>query len=123
MKQRKEPKAHILPTVTVDAAAIGEPTDLQLKMKVELATRAVDSLMFSGQVGTMVTAMAQMAGIPEVSISLILPSKKPANMRPFLDCLRWIISTALDEAVTVDDFYPKLADAIQEIKRIVDEEK
>lgn len=100
----------------------GETTDL-LQQKTALATRAVDSLMFTGQVGQMVQAMAQMAGIPAVSLSLIFPTKKPANMRPFLVCLNWIISTALDDQAGLDEFVPRLADAIGEIKRIMEEEK
>lgn len=113
----KKPK-----TTTEMDAAVGESTDL-LHQKVELATRAVDSLMFTGQVGQMVQAMAQMASIPAVSLSLVFPSKKPDNMRPFLACLLLIISIALDDQVGLDEFLPHLADAVEEIKRIMEEEK
>lgn len=117
MTVSKRPK-----TTTEMDAAVGESTDL-LHQKVELATRAVDSLMFTGEIGNMIQAMAQMAGIPAVSLSLIFPNKKPNNMRPFLVCLLLIINIALDDQVGLDEFLPHLADAKEEIERIMDEEK
>lgn len=99
----------------------GESTTLE--QKVELATKAIDMLMFSGEVGGMVRAMAAMAGIPEVSISLILPTKKPSNIRPFLVSLNSIISIALDEQVDLEGFTVDLAWHIKVIQSIAAEEK
>lgn len=104
------------------AMAVGEPIDL-LQQKTELATRAIDSLMFTGQVGNMVTAMAQMAGIPEISVALLFPSKKPANMRRFLACLNWIITTVLDDQADLEACTLHLADAVDQIRSIMEEEK
>lgn len=104
---------------------IGASTTEQplLNQKAELATKAVDMLLFSGQVGSMVTSMASMFGISQVSVSLIFPTKKPANMRPFLASLSSITSTALDEQVGLDEFTRVLAENIKVIQSIVAEEK
>ncbi len=96
--------------------------DTALQQKAQLATQAVDMLMSQGTVGQMVASMGQMVGIPEVSISLIFPTKKPHNMRPFLASLNSIISTALDDQADLSDFTQKLAEAIREIQRIAAEE-
>lgn len=100
----------------------GVSTDL-MQQKAELATKAIDMLLFSGQVGAMVQTMATMAGIPEVSIGLILPTKRPANMRPFLVCLHSTISTVLDDQVALDEFTGVLVENIKRIKAIAEEEK
>lgn len=94
-----------------------------LLQKTELATRAVDMLMFSGGMGQMVQTLGQMAGVPEVSIRLLFPTKRPDNTRPFLDSLNLIISTALDDQCGLDDFTGKLAEAIQAIKAIAEAEE
>ena len=99
-----------------------ESVDAALQQKTQLATQAIDMLMFRGQVGSMVASMGQMVGIPAMSISLIFPTKKPANMRLFLASVNLIISLALDEAVGLDEFTSSLAGAIQEIQRIAREE-
>src|SRR6266567_1689790 len=96
--------------------------DTALQQKAQLTTQAVDMLMSQGTVGQMVASMGQMVGIPEVSISLIFPTKKPHNMRPFLASLNSIISTALDDQADLSDFTQKLAEAIREIQRIAAEE-
>src|SRR2546423_5002805 len=107
--------------VTVSTSVDTEPTILN--QKTELATKAVDLLMFSGQVGSMVQSMAAMAGIPEVSISLIFPTRKPGNMRPFLASVNSIISLALDDQVDLEEFTQRLAESIKTIRRIAEEEQ
>ena len=100
-----------------------EPTDVALSQKTELATRAVDMLLFqSGPTGQMVQTMAQMAGIQDLSISLIFPTKKPGNMRPFLASVNSIISLALDDQVGLDEFTERLARNIKVIQAIAEEE-
>lgn len=110
---------------TTEVMATGAPTEQPdlLHQKAELATRAVDSLMFSGEVGGMLTAMAAMAGIPAVSVSLIFPTKKPGNMRPFLASVNWILSTVLDDQCDLSAFTVQLAEVIKAIQRIAEEEK
>ena len=94
-----------------------------LDQKTELATRAVDMLLFqAGPTGQMVQTMAQMAGIQDLSISLIFPTKKPGNMRPFLDSLRSIMQAALDDRVELNEFTELLAENIKVIQQIAEEE-
>lgn len=107
------------------AVSIAEPIEGEplLSLKTDLATQGIDAVMFRGQVGSMVASMGAMMGISQVSISLLFPTKKPANMRPFLVSLNSIINTALDDQVDLPDFTVKLAEAIQEIRRIAEEER
>lgn len=105
--------------VPVEAGVSTDP----MQQKAELATKAIDMLMFSGQVGAMVASMATMAGIPEVSISLILPTKNKDNLRPFLASLNSTISTVLDDQVSLDEFTGVLVENIKRIKAIAEEEK
>src|SRR5258708_6213151 len=107
--------------VVATGAPIEQP-DL-LHQKAELATRATDSLMFGGEIGGMLTAMATMAGIPVISVGLIFPTKKPHNMRPFLVSLSSIITTALDDQCDLEQFTRLLAEQIKEFQRIAAGEK
>src|SRR6266702_1300287 len=92
-----------------------------LQQKTELTVQAVDTLMFGSGIGKMIAPMGQMFGLERISIALILP-KKSDNMQPFLDCLRWILNTVLDDQVDLDAFTPKLVEAIQVIQAIAKEE-
>jgi len=94
-----------------------------VNQKADLATQAIDMLMFDGEVGKMLTPLAAMVGLPRISIALIFPTKKPDNMRPFLACLNSILSTALDEAVGLEEFTAKLAEAIVVIQTLARQEK
>lgn len=107
--------------IPAPAEIIEEPP--LLNQKSDLATRAIDLLMFGGDTGKMLGPLAAMVGLPEISISLIFPTKRPDNMRPFLALVNLIISTVLDDQVELPDFTAQLADAIQKIKVIAQEDK
>lgn len=114
----KTPTAPVLDTGgSIDAA-----TEAVLQ-KTELATRAVDMLLFSGEVGTMVQSMGGMMGLSQVSIALLLPTKRLINVRPFLVSVNSIISTALDGQCSLEEFTKILADNVRVIQQIVAEEK
>ncbi len=107
-------------------AAAGAHTEPgQLKEKTELAIRAIDTLMFEGPTGQMVTSMAAMVGIPadQVSVAFLLPTRKLANTRRFLASLNSTISTVLDDQVSLEEFTKQLAENIKEIQAIMAEEK
>lgn len=103
--------------------AVEETTDAVMLTKKDLATQAIDLLMFGGEVGGMVKSMAGMMGIEEVSIALILPQKNKRNIRRFLACLNLTIFHVLDDQVDLDLFTKILAEQIKIIQRIVAEEK
>lgn len=98
-------------------------TGTLLSQKTELATEATDMLLFGGEVGGMIQTMAGMAGIPKVSVSLIFPTKRPDNTRPFLTSLNSIITAALDDQVELERFTHTLAEHIRVIQAIAAEEK
>lgn len=104
-----------------------KPTDIarteKMPDKVAVAVEAADSLLFQGQIGVLIHSMTKLMGIEKVSVGLILPTKKPRNMRLFLGCLNSIIKHALDERVELDEFIPILANHIQTIQAIGEDEK
>ncbi len=100
-----------------------QPTEQTLlNNKVALAIQAIDLLMFQGEVGAMLIPLTEMLGMPPLSVAMILPTRNSDNIKPFLDCLRWTISTALDAQVDFDAFTGIMAQSIQTMQRIMREE-
>lgn len=93
-----------------------------LQQKVSLATQAIDLLMFQGEIGNILQPLASMVGLPNLSVGLIFPQKKKDSMQPFLGSLRWIICTALDEQVELEEFTRYLAEAILQIQEVIKED-
>ncbi len=109
-----------VPTATAASSAAGIAP---IEAKTDLMVGAVDSLLFQGPAMSMLRPLAGMMGMSQLSIGELLPQKNRANLRPFLASLNSTISAVLDDQVSFDEFIPRLATQIQEMQRIVAEEK
>ena len=104
-------------------AAIESTEQNQFQAKTELTVLSVDMLMFRGPVKTMLEGMARMAGLPALSIGLILPTKSERNTRDFLASVISIIALVLDDQVEFAKFTALLAGHVKTVQRIAAEEE
>ena len=101
-----------------------EPTEQALlEAKTELTVKTIDMLMFRGPVKGMLEGLSKMVGMPSLSVAFLLPTKNKRNLRNFLLSLREILNRVLDDQVSFDSFVPDLAQYIDVIKHIAEEEK